>query len=234
MKIISLLLVVAFLFTTSVSAEETYGILGFKSTNITDGELEYIGAILENSLSKKGNQIISISDREKILDQIKFSFSGVTEEDQSGSDLENLAANHLIAGVAGILSDKQAYIVLKKIDTVSGQTESTVRRLEKNLPAIIDNMDQYADALLSDNPVNGAENKQLLPDRFIDQKDPYILVSAYAGLGFFSQQYNYTISGADGRLGFTSFSSEQLGLYVSFDFGYIVSMDYHEYGTEFS
>ena len=234
MKKLKLLLCVIVLLPAAVSAEETYGILGFKSTSITEGELDYINAVLEKVLLENQNKVISISDREKILEKIKFSFSGATEEDKSGSNFESIAASHLIAGTAGIISENQAYIIIKKIDTVSGQTESAVRRLENDFPSIIDNMELYYDALVNDNTDDTTEEAQLLPDRYLDQKDPYKLGSAFIGTGIFNQKYTYNISGIDGRLGFTNFFSEKLGFYLSFSFGWFLSMNYNEYGAAFS
>ena len=50
MKKLSILLFIITLIAVAAGAEETYGILGFKSTSITDGELDYINAVLEKNL----------------------------------------------------------------------------------------------------------------------------------------------------------------------------------------
>ncbi|MBI9104976.1 MAG: hypothetical protein JEY99_21350 [Spirochaetales bacterium] len=118
-------------------------VLDFEANDISNQEMKSIISLISSALFQTGNyKVIDVSQRETLLDELKFSASGCSDEACMLEIGKMLSAENIVTGSIGMVGSR---IVLnaKILETQSSETISSADGIYTDLDALIDNMYQF-------------------------------------------------------------------------------------------
>ncbi|MBN1648783.1 MAG: hypothetical protein JW874_12185 [Spirochaetales bacterium] len=122
----------------------TLALFEFESESVLSAELKALSTQFESAMfANSPYTIISGTERDKILEEMNFSLSGMTDENSRIEAGRLLSAFYISVASVEII-DSRYYINIKIIETESTRVISSVRREFASVQSIMDNMDALA------------------------------------------------------------------------------------------
>jgi len=193
----------------SLETNNTLALFEFESESVYSSELRALSAQFESAMfANSPYTIISSAERDRILEEMNFSLSGITDENSRIEAGKLLSAFYISVGSIESI-DSHYYVNIKIIASESTRVVSSVRQEFTSIQSVMNNMDALAKELSS----------SALPP-----KEPISFLLSGAGSGLLAIPLNTDIVNPGGcvvgRLGASidSFKSFTAGIQLSGDF----------------
>ena len=157
-----------FLFTTPCSAKQM-NILVLPFENTGDKEYSWISAGMTDTVVTdltriKNISVVSNQDRKKVLEEMKFIFSGLAEEDKM-MKLGKLMGAHVISTGSYLVSGGRIRVHARLVNVETGKVESSAK-VDGTLNSLFDLQDKVVFALMGETEkINIADIKHVKLDR---------------------------------------------------------------------
>ncbi len=148
-KTLAACLILLSVYSLYASEKPVITVLDFSVNNISENDMKSIISLFSSALFRTGKYtVIEINQRDKILSELKFSFSGSSDESYQLEIGKLLSAEQIVVGDIGSIGNR--YILTSKIlETETGKTLKTSDGIYKNLDALIDDIFDFTGRLTS-------------------------------------------------------------------------------------
>jgi TolB-like protein len=155
-QVLFLFMILLVISISSADERSTITVLDFKTNDISDGEAEvFLDYISSHIVELDKYRVIDRTQRENILAEIKFSFTGCTDEECQLEIGRMLAAQLIIVGSLGKVGE-QYIINTKVIDVETGETIRTASEKYTSIDDMV-NDSQRVTRLLLDPESTGSD-----------------------------------------------------------------------------